>query len=143
MMSLSNPPVNFWGYALQSTTLTLNKCPTKSAEKTPHELWFGKAPKLGFLRIWGCEAYVKKLTRDIQAPKSDKCYFIGYPKETVGYYFYLKHENKIFVARSGEFLEKEYLSRRTRSDGVRLEETQADEADINAPSVEITDTPQE
>ncbi|GAA0163503.1 hypothetical protein LIER_19348 [Lithospermum erythrorhizon] len=63
--------------------------------------------------------------------------------ETVGYYFYLKHENKIFIARSRAFLEKEYLSRRVRSEGVHLEETQDVEALVNTPSVKTTDTPQE
>ncbi|GJQ95284.1 hypothetical protein Tco_0006423 [Tanacetum coccineum] len=29
----------------------------------------------------------------------------GYPKETIGYYFYYPHENKIFVARNAEFFE--------------------------------------
>ncbi|GAA0170855.1 hypothetical protein LIER_25028 [Lithospermum erythrorhizon] len=85
----------------------------------------------------------KKLTIDKLVPKSDKCYFNWYPKETVGYYFYLKHENKLLVARSGIFLEKEYLSRRARSEGVHLGETQDDEATINTPGVETTDTPQE
>ena len=43
-------------------------------------------------------------------PKSEKCVFIGYPKETVGYTFYHKSEGKTFVARFGVFLEKEYHS---------------------------------
>ncbi|GAA0165127.1 hypothetical protein LIER_39918 [Lithospermum erythrorhizon] len=143
MMSLSNLLVNFWRYTLQSASLTLNKCPAKSVEKTPHELYFGKFSKLAFLGIWGGKTYVKKLTKDKLQPKSDKCYFIGYPKETVGYYSYLKHDDKIFVARSRAFLEKEYLSRRGRSEGVHLEETQDVEATVNTPSVETTDTPQE
>ncbi|KAK8663730.1 hypothetical protein V6N13_083537 [Hibiscus sabdariffa] len=40
--------------------------------------------------------------------KSQKCTFVGYPKETKGYYFY--NENKVFVARTEVFLEKEFLS---------------------------------
>ncbi|GAA0156590.1 hypothetical protein LIER_14054 [Lithospermum erythrorhizon] len=68
--------------------------------------------------------------------------FLGFG-DTVGYYFYLKHENKIFVARSGAFLEKEYLSRRARSEGVHLEKTPDDETTVNTPSIETTDTPQE
>ena len=44
-------------------------------------------------------------------PKSEKCIFIGYPKETVGYTFYHRSKGKIFVAKSGSFLQKEFLSK--------------------------------
>jgi hypothetical protein len=30
-------------------------------------------------------------------PKSDKCFFVGYPRETKGYYFYHRSDNKVFV----------------------------------------------
>ena len=61
MMSLTDLPLLFWGYALETTTFTLNTTPSKSVEKTPYELWFGKKPKLSFLKIRGCDSYVKKL----------------------------------------------------------------------------------
>ena len=51
MMSLINLPLSFWGYALQTTTFTLNREPSKSVETTPYELWFGKKPKLSFLKV--------------------------------------------------------------------------------------------
>jgi predicted adenine nucleotide alpha hydrolase (AANH) superfamily ATPase len=44
-------------------------------------------------------------------PKSDKCFFIGYPKETKDYYFYHGSDNKVFIARHGVFLEEEFLSK--------------------------------
>ena len=46
MMSLTNLPLSFWGYALETTTFTLNKAPSKSVETTLYELWFGNKPKL-------------------------------------------------------------------------------------------------
>ena len=48
--------------------------------------------------IWGCEAFVKHLISDKLGPKSKKCNFVGYPKETKGYYFYNPSDNKVFVA---------------------------------------------
>ena len=42
-----------------------------------------------------------------------KCVFIGYPKETVGYTFYHKSKGKIFVAKNGSFLEKEFFLERS------------------------------
>ena len=65
---------------------------------------------LSFLKIWGCEAF-KRLMSDKLTPKSDKCIFVGYPREILGYKFYNQEEKKVFVARNGVFLEKEFLSR--------------------------------
>ena len=111
MMSLTDIPLLFWGCTLETTTFTLNRAPSKSVETMSYELWFGKKPKLSYLKVWGCDAYVKKLQPDKLEPKSEKCVFIGYPKETVGYTFYHRSEGKIFVAKNGSFLEKEFLSK--------------------------------
>ena len=51
MMSLTNLPLSFWGYALEIATFTLNRAPSKSVETTTYELWFGKKPKLSFLKV--------------------------------------------------------------------------------------------
>ena len=88
MMSQADLPLSFWGYALETAAFTLNRVPSKSFEKTPYEIWTGKCPGLSFLKVWGCEAYVKRLMSDKLTPKSDKYFFVGYPRETKGYYFY-------------------------------------------------------
>ena len=41
MMSLTDLPLPFWGYALETAAFTLNRAPSKSVEMTPYELWFG------------------------------------------------------------------------------------------------------
>ena len=64
MMSLTDLPLSFWGYALETAAFTLNRAPSKFVETTPYELWFGKKPKLSFLKVWGCETYVKRLQLD-------------------------------------------------------------------------------
>ena len=46
MISLTNLPLSFWGYALETASFTLNRPLSKSVERTPYELWFGKKPKL-------------------------------------------------------------------------------------------------
>jgi hypothetical protein len=70
----------------------------------------------------GCEAYVRRLMSDKLPPKSDKCFFVGYLRETKGYYFYNKSEGKVFVARNGVFMEKEFLSKGVSGSKVQLEE---------------------
>ena len=93
-MSLADLPLSFWGYALETNAFTLNRAPSKFVEMTPYELWFGKKPKLSFLKVWGCDAYVKNLQPGKLEPKSEKCVFIEYPKEIVGYTFYHRSEGK-------------------------------------------------
>nr|GFA10787.1 retrotransposon protein, putative, Ty1-copia subclass [Tanacetum cinerariifolium] len=59
MMSQTTLPKSFWDYALETAVYILNMVPTKKAEKTPYEVWHGKALKLSYLKVWGCEALVK------------------------------------------------------------------------------------
>jgi hypothetical protein len=86
-------------------------------------MWTGKTPSLYFLKIWGCEVYVK-LQSDKLTPKSNKCIYMEYPKETLGYYFYNRSEGKVFIARNNVFLEKEFLKREKCRQKVYLEEVQ-------------------
>ena len=102
----------------------------KYVETTPYELWFGKKPKLLFLKVWGCDAYVKKFQPDKLESKSEKCVFIVYPKETIGYTFYHRSEGKIFVAKNASFLEKEFLSKEVSGRKVELDE-------VIVPSLEL------
>ncbi|KAK8697828.1 hypothetical protein V6N13_113963 [Hibiscus sabdariffa] len=45
MMIHTDLPTSFWGYALETAAFTLNRVPSKSVQKTPHEMWTGKHPK--------------------------------------------------------------------------------------------------
>nr|GEX90218.1 retrovirus-related Pol polyprotein from transposon TNT 1-94 [Tanacetum cinerariifolium] len=98
MMNLTTLPKSFWGYALEYAARILNMVPTKKVERTPYEIWHGKAPKLSYLSVWGCKALLKRDVPDKLDPRSIKCIFVGYPKETIGYYFYYPPDNKMFVA---------------------------------------------
>nr|GFC43346.1 zinc finger, CCHC-type [Tanacetum cinerariifolium] len=60
----------------------------------------------------GCEAYVKRDSADKLHQRSVKCIFVGYFKETMGYYFYFPPENKVIVARYGNFLERDLISQK-------------------------------
>ena len=74
---------------------------------------------------------MKKFQPGKLKPKSEKCIFIGYPKENVGYTFYHRSEGNIFVALNGSFLEKEFLSKEVSGRKVEL-----DEVTIPAPLLE-------
>nr|GEU72170.1 retrotransposon protein, putative, Ty1-copia subclass [Tanacetum cinerariifolium] len=87
--------------------------PTKKFEKIPYKVWHRQAPKLSYLKVWGCEALAKRdtLTKSHKLePRSIKCIFIAYPKEMMGYSFYYPPENKVLIARNAEFLKNSLIT---------------------------------
>ncbi|GJY43164.1 retrotransposon protein, putative, ty1-copia subclass [Tanacetum coccineum] len=63
----------------------------------------------------------------------------GYPKETMGYYFYFPLENKIVVARYTEFLEKNLISQEASGRAVELEEIQDEDTSLSENTSKIPD----
>ncbi|GJZ33644.1 retrotransposon protein, putative, ty1-copia subclass, partial [Tanacetum coccineum] len=55
MMGQTTLPKSFWDYALETAVRILNMVPTKKVEKKLYEVWHGQAPKLSYLKVWGCE----------------------------------------------------------------------------------------
>ncbi|GJW54874.1 retrotransposon protein, putative, ty1-copia subclass [Tanacetum coccineum] len=104
MMNLTTLSLSFWDYALESATRILNMVPTN--------------------KVWGCEALVKRDTPDKLQQRSVKCIFIGYLKETMGYYFYFPPKNKIVVVRYAEFFEKNLITQEVSGRAMNLEEFQ-------------------
>ena len=88
---------------------------------------------------------MKKFQPDKLKPKSEKCVFIGYPKEKVGYTFYHRSEGKTFVAKNGSFLEKEFLSKEVSGRKVELDEVTVPapllESSSSQKSISVTPTP--
>nr|GEU96060.1 hypothetical protein [Tanacetum cinerariifolium] len=96
---------------------------TSVVKKTPYEVWHGKAPKLSY-------ALVKRdtLTKpDKLEPRSIKCIFVGYPKETMGYFLYYPPKNKVLVARNAEFLENSLIDQEASGSLEGLENIQEED----------------
>ena len=76
--------------------------------------------------------------------------FVGYPKETKGYYFYLPIEHKVIVARYATFLEREFISKRDSGSKISLEEVsdttdglENEQLDMEiVPQVQVTPLPE-
>ena len=88
-------PLQFWGEAILTACHVLNRVPHKKSCTTPFEMWKWHKPNLGYLRVWGCLAYVK-LT-DLKIPKlgirATTCIFLGYAINSATYrFFYLKNK---------------------------------------------------
>ena len=73
---------------------------------------------------------VKRQISEKLAPKSDKYLFVGYLKETKGYYFYNSSENKVFVARNAILLEREHISKGTIRSKIQFDEIRAPQRSI-------------
>ena len=62
----------------------------KKSHTTPFEMWKGHKPNLGYLRVWGCPAYVR-LTNS-KKPKlgirATICDFLGYAIHSAAYRFF-------------------------------------------------------
>ncbi|XP_070025823.1 uncharacterized protein [Nicotiana sylvestris] len=110
MLSYSDLPSSFWGYALETANYILNLVASKSVPSTPVELWTGRKPRLRHIRVWGCPAHVLKGKVDKLESKTEVCIFIGYPKGIKGGLFYCPKENKIIVTTNARFLEEDYLT---------------------------------
>ena len=85
-------PLSFWGLALETVNLLLNQIPSKTVSQTPYELWSGKRPSLSYLRVWGCDAYVKLTPTRKLDERAVKCKFVGYTLNSRAYVFYIPSE---------------------------------------------------
>ena len=144
MMSRTNLPKSFWGYALESASHIINNVPSKAIDAIPYEVWSGRRSNLKYMRAWGCTAYVKQLDATKLEPRSQKCIFVGYPKDSFGYYFYSPSEQKVFVSRHAVFLEKEFILEEDSGSNFELEEIQDNEDEMEQelePQVVETDAP--
>ncbi|KAL0319623.1 UNVERIFIED_CONTAM: hypothetical protein Sradi_5223800 [Sesamum radiatum] len=92
---------------------------------------------LQVLEVWSSPAYVKRLVGDKLDSRSSLCRFIGYPKETAGYYFYDPAKQKIFVSRNAVLLEKDFPSN-NRRDEVLIQESSEEPQHDSTTSFEPT-----
>ncbi|KAI3767607.1 hypothetical protein L2E82_17860 [Cichorium intybus] len=136
MMSRASFPIHFWGYALKTAAHILNLVPTTKVAKTPHEMWTGKVPSLAHIKVWGCEAFVRRETQDKLAERSERCFFLGYPKQSFGYLFYRPSEDVVFIARRAVFRERELILKEDSGNTIDLEEIQesSDDATLGETS---------
>ena len=122
MLSYLSLPISFWGYALETAVYLLNLVPSKSVSKTPTELWKGRKPSLNHIRIWGAPAHVLRKEPNKLEPRTEVCFFVGYPKGTRGGLFYSSSDKKVIVSTHATFLEEDYISNFKPKSQIILEE---------------------
>lgn len=77
------------GIRFASPIYILNNIRTKALKKTPYELWHGKSLIYDTWGFWDVRLMPKGELDKLDS-RSYLCYFVRYPRETKGYYFYNK-----------------------------------------------------
>ena len=125
MLSHSSLPISLWIEALKTAVHILNRVPTKSAPKTPYELWTKRKLTLNYLRVWGCRGEASIFNPQLKKldPKTVSCYLVGYPLKSKGYHFYCPDRFTKFVETShAVFLESGEISGSSQPRKIDLEE---------------------
>ena len=98
----------------------------KKNNVSTYELWRGKKPNLGYLKVWGCLAYCKstKPKRTKLGPRAIKCAFVGYASNSKAYRLLDLESNVIIESRKMQFFETLLYSDNKSQEPISLEGTQ-------------------
>ncbi|KAL0345639.1 UNVERIFIED_CONTAM: hypothetical protein Sradi_4395200 [Sesamum radiatum] len=140
MMSFTELPLSFSGYALETAARLLNIATSKSVAHTPYQIWHDKPASYNYLRVWGSPTYVKRLVGDKLDSRSNLCRFIGSSKQTAGYYFYNPSEQKAFISRNAVFLERGFPADAQRDELLLEESSEAPQSNVGTSSAPIAST---
>ena len=108
MLIDANLPHKFWAEALSTAVYLRNRSPAKAVKgMTPFEAWKNIRPKVGHLRVFGCDAFahIPKDERHKLDAKARKSIFLGYGEETKGYRLYDTTRGRVFYSRDVRFNE--------------------------------------
>jgi len=84
MLIDANLPHTFWAEALSTAVYLKNHSPTKAVkDMTPFEAWKNMRPKIGHLRVFGCDAFahIPKNERHKLDAKPEKAYSLDMEKK--------------------------------------------------------------
>ena len=102
----------YWAEAVNTATYLYNRTPSSAlgGKKTPYEAWYGKAPDLSHVRVFGCVAYahIADGHRRKLDDKAVKLRLIGYSLGTRGYRLYDPVNKKLVCRRDVWFDEKRF-----------------------------------
>ena len=80
LLAAAELPERLWGEAVHTANYLRNLTPLEDGRKSPEELWTGRPPKIGHLRVFGCVAYahIPAAKRVKLKPTAAKGVFVGY-----------------------------------------------------------------
>jgi transposase InsO family protein len=112
MLSHAKLPKTFWGEALQTAVHLINMSPSVPLNgEVPNKHWSGKNVSYGYLKVFGCKAFVH-IPRDERSKldsKAKECIFLGYGNEEFGYRLWDPVDKKIIRSRDVVFFEDQTI----------------------------------
>lgn len=112
MLIDANLSKRHWGEAICAAAYIINRSPCSgSIDKTPEEIWSGRRPNVGNIRVFGCKAmmHIVKQKRKKFDAKSKECIMVGYAENSKAYRLLDPETNRIHISRDVIFLENEVI----------------------------------
>nr|GFC77346.1 ribonuclease H-like domain-containing protein [Tanacetum cinerariifolium] len=112
MLADSKLPVTFWAEAVNTACYVQNRVlVNKSQNKTPYELFNGRAPAIGFLKPFGCHVMILNTLDNLGKfeAKGDEGYFIGYSMSRKAFRVFNKRTTRVKENLHVEFLENKAI----------------------------------
>lgn len=144
---------DLWNEAVLAAVYIINRSPTRALDnKVPAELWYGKKPNVGKLRVFGCVAYLHPAKSQIKSKfdsRTKKCYMVGYCHN--GYRLWSPDKQKVIEGRDITFDENKFVCRSDLTDWDGKMDTSVEEEpespngtdEVTKEVVETNDTVQE
>ncbi|KAI3522492.1 hypothetical protein L1887_00319 [Cichorium endivia] len=107
LKSMSVPDV-LWGEAVNHAVYVLNRISSKALQdSTPYEMWTGRKPHVGHLRVFGCTAHMKVAKNYLKKldDRSKKVVYLGTEKGSKAHRLLDPDTGSMFVSRDVVFEE--------------------------------------
>ncbi|KAI3501786.1 hypothetical protein L1887_29807 [Cichorium endivia] len=101
LMKAKGVPNFLWGEAVRHATFIINRTPTRAlVGVTPYEKFYDEKPNLEDLRVFGCVAYDKIVSKHLKKldDRSKPLVYLGKEPKSGGSRLFDPHENKIIVS---------------------------------------------
>jgi hypothetical protein len=108
MLTASSLPAEYWGDSILTANYVRNLSAVSNHDKTPHEMWFGTAPDISHLRIFGskCHVMIEKAKRDGKfGPVSMEGIFLGYDGHSKNYRVLINSKVSVYARQFVRFEE--------------------------------------
>nr|GFA29268.1 putative ribonuclease H-like domain-containing protein [Tanacetum cinerariifolium] len=114
MLADAKLPVTFWAEAVNTACYVQNRVlVNKSHNKTPYELFNGRSPAIGFLKLFGCHIMILNTLDNLGKfeEKGDEGYFIGYSMSSKAFRVFNKRTRRVEENLHVEFLENKAIEK--------------------------------
>ena len=102
----SKIPRNLWTYAVMAAAFIRNRCFHQRTSQTPYYMLTGKKPDVGGMHVFGSVCYPYQENAKKLEPRSSKCLFVGYDKDSPAYLTYNPTTKRVSRNRCVKFFEK-------------------------------------